>query len=279
MSDRRSRVLFAWENPNVPVDEVVNDVLRAFHHPALRNESIQIQRDMFKTVKKWADEHPRRHQLDQVLNSESVKKGKNHVLGQHNKSGGGGGGHGAGGHSHGPWESLSQLGHGKVAGSLWSQVRTRDLGSMEGRDGDASANYVSSSPAPPSGQGHAKPNYDYGQTTSPQGAASSYYQQDTASYSGPASQPSQYYGGGGGGGNYGQPPQPGPAQGYGGPPPGGQWAPSGPPPPQNYGGPAYGGSAAYGGPPPQQYPPYQQGPPPPQQPPSWDSYPGQRRGY
>ncbi|PHH91923.1 hypothetical protein CDD83_9708 [Cordyceps sp. RAO-2017] len=46
------RVLFAWENTNVPVDEVVNDVLRAFHHPVLRNERIDIQRDMFLTVKK-----------------------------------------------------------------------------------------------------------------------------------------------------------------------------------------------------------------------------------
>lgn len=176
------RVLFAWENTNVPVDEVVNDVLRAFHHPALRNKSIEIQRDMFRTVKTWADEHPRRHQFDQLLSSELVKKGKNHILSQHAKS--------AGGHSHGPMESLAQLGHGKVAGSLWSQVRTRDLDSMAGRDGDASLNYMSSSPAPQASQGPSHPRYDYGESAS-------YYSQagSAQGYSGPSPQPGAYYAG------------------------------------------------------------------------------------
>ncbi|KAK4095058.1 HET-C domain-containing protein HetC [Purpureocillium lilacinum] len=265
------RVLFAWENPNVPVDEVVNDVLRAFHHPALRNESIEVQRDMFKTVRMWADEHPRRHQLDQLLGSESVKKGKNHTLSSQNKSGAGG--HGAGGHSHGPWESLSQLGHGKVSGSLWSQVHTRDLNSLEGRDGDASANYMSSSPAPPSSQRPTQPSFQHGESASYMSQSGNLQPGPPGGYSGPSPQPSQYYGGGGGG--YNQAPPPGPPQGYGGPPPGGQWAPSGPPPPQGYGGPGYGGPE-YGGPPPGQYPPYQQGPPSQQPPPSWGSYPGQR---
>ncbi|KAK5997148.1 hypothetical protein PT974_02501 [Cladobotryum mycophilum] len=137
------RILYAWENPQVPVDEVVNDVLRAFHHPSLRDEHIQIHKDMFQTVQKWANENPRRHQIDELLSSESVRKGRNHILKDEDKGHGGGGGH-----SHGAWDTLTELGHGKVAGSLWSQVKTRDLNSMAGRDGDPSSNYMSKSPAP-----------------------------------------------------------------------------------------------------------------------------------
>ena len=113
--------MYAWEHPGVPVDEVVNDVLRAFHHPAARNDHIQIQKDMFETVRLWVNEYPRRHELDRVLGSESVKNGKNHILTGSNKAGG----HG---HSHGTFagwqDALGQVGHGKVAGSLWSQVKT-----------------------------------------------------------------------------------------------------------------------------------------------------------
>ncbi|PHH79359.1 hypothetical protein CDD80_5027 [Ophiocordyceps camponoti-rufipedis] len=299
------RVLFAWENTNVPVNEVVDDVLRSFHHPAIRNERIEIQRDMFHTVKKWADEHPRRHELDQLLSSDSVRKGKNHILKQQRSDSGGS--HGAGGHSHGPWESLSQLGHGKVAGSLWSQVSTRDLNSMGGLDGDPSMNYVSSSPAPPSSQRPTQPSYGYGQNPTYQSQGSGLRPGPPGGYSGPSPQPGHHgysqpppppgppsgYGGhspqpghysgygqppppqhGYGGpspqpghySGYGQPPPPGPQPGYGGPPPpGGQW---GPPPPQGYG-------APYGGPPPPQYAP---GPHGQSQQSSWSGYPGQRRG-
>ncbi|MDA4131965.1 MAG: Het-C domain-containing protein, partial [Thaumarchaeota archaeon] len=62
----------------MPVEEVVNDVLRAFHHPAIRDNSIQIQREMFQTVQQWVSEHPRRNEFDYLLSSESVKAGKNH---------------------------------------------------------------------------------------------------------------------------------------------------------------------------------------------------------
>ncbi|KAF7558338.1 hypothetical protein G7046_g5816 [Stylonectria norvegica] len=159
------RILYAWENPSVPVDEVVNDVLRAFHHPAARNDNIEIQKEMFRTVKKWADEHPRRQDLGHALGSESVKHGKNHLLPNQNKSGGGGGGGGCGG-SHGTFGgfgNLADFGHGKVAGSLWSQVSTRDMDSMAGKDGDPSAGYLSTSPAPP----HKSPSsFDYSEKPS-----------------------------------------------------------------------------------------------------------------
>ncbi|KHO01933.1 Heterokaryon incompatibility protein Het-C [Metarhizium album ARSEF 1941] len=244
------RVIFAWENPNVPVDEVVNDVIRTFHHPALRNENIEIQRDMFKTVRMWADQHPRRHELERILSSEAVRTGKNHIL-HGTKSGSG-----SGGHSHGGFDALSQLGHGKVAGSLWSQVRTRDLDSMSGNDGNQAANYVSNSPAPESSKMPTPPSYAGGE-------AASYLDESNAFQAGynEPPPPGQYYQGysqqaPGGAQGY-----PGPQQQYGAPPPG-QWQQ----PPQGYGGPGY------SGPPPQGYPPYGQA-----QPPSWNQYPGQGR--
>jgi hypothetical protein len=295
------RILYAFENPNVPIDEVVNDVLRAFHHPALRSDNVEIQREMFKTMKDWMNEYPRRHELERLLSSQSVKDGKNHILkqnqGQSNRS------VGEHGHSHNPYDMLEQAGHGKVAGSLWSQVRTRDVDSMQGRDGDPANHYLSASPVPPGGgfqptgppYSH-NPNYGQPSPTSPPGG--------------------QYPGGGG----Y-QPhsPQPGGYPGHGQPPPQSYGAP----PPQGYGGPGYGapppqppygqpqypqqpphgqpqysqqpphgqqppyGQAPYGQQPPYglqqppypQQPQYGQHPPPPHQPPSWGQYPGQGPRY
>ncbi|KAL0940857.1 heterokaryon incompatibility protein het-c [Colletotrichum truncatum] len=235
------RVLYAWENPGVPIDEVVNDVLRAFHHPAIRDERVEIQRTMFETVRKWVDESSHKHELSHLLSSESVKAGKNHIL-----SGEASRGHSGPGHSHGAWDSFGELGHGKVQGSLWSQIRTRDLNSMEGDD----TKPLSSTPLPPRNTNYGYdqdqrassqpyPSGDYG---SSQGHASAYYSQPDP----------QGYG-------HQQPP----------PPHQGQWGP--PQPPQGYGGPGY------GGPPPGQYPPHHQPPPHHHQQGGWGQYPGQHR--
>jgi hypothetical protein len=113
-----SRIVYAWENPGVPVDEVLNDILRVFHHPGARDERIEIQRAMFDTVRNWANETPLRSQLDHLLSSESVRNHKNHILsseamaaGARSISSGNGCIHGDGG-------------HGKPTGSLWEHVRT-----------------------------------------------------------------------------------------------------------------------------------------------------------
>lgn len=68
------RVIYAWQHPDIPVDQVVNDVLRSFHHPALRNNSIEIHCKMFEIVEKWSRS---RQDIDVILSSESVKAGKN----------------------------------------------------------------------------------------------------------------------------------------------------------------------------------------------------------
>ncbi|KAK1245224.1 hypothetical protein MKX08_004853 [Trichoderma sp. CBMAI-0020] len=216
------RVLYAWENPNVPVDEVANDVLRAFHHPALRRGDVQIQQEMFRTVQTWVNEHPRRHDIDRLLSSESVRQGKNHILNQQKQKGGG---HG---HGHDAWETITQLGHGKVSGSLWEQVKTRDLNSLEGHDGNPSANYMSNSPAPPSRYSPpAQGGYGYGES------ASYHAQSHTGSSQGHPDHSQGY--------SQGYSNQPQYQQQYGGQPQ----------PPHGYGGPDY------GGPPQPQYAPHQ----------------------
>lgn len=262
----RSRVIYAWENPGVPVDQVVNDVLRAFHHPALRDESIQIQRDMFATVRAWAQET--RHPLDQMLSSESVKAGRNHILKTDTKgSGGGGGGGGHAGHNHGTFgafqDAIAGLGHGKVKGSLWSQIQTRDLSAMGGGDGSAQAGYMSTSPAPrpTSSGGFGYQGGGASQQPPQHGQAASYYT-GAASASHSPQPPVPEPGYGGAGYAYGQQQQPPPGQwGHQGPPP------PGPPPP------GYGGAPGYGQGPPPPFPPYGGQPPHPQGP-GWNQNPG-----
>ncbi|KAM7217179.1 Heterokaryon incompatibility Het-C [Rhypophila decipiens] len=213
------RVVYAWENPGVPVDEVVNDVLRAFHHPAIRDENIQIQRDMFETVRKWTQETPHRNQLNHLLSSDSVKNHKNHIL---PNGGGSSGTRGPGGSAGG---GCHDGGHGRPSGSLWGQLnKSRDFAAM-------------TSSAPSGGYGGA-----------PQPSHSPY---GGGGYSAPA--PS-YQGGGGYGQQYGNP---SPNPGYGGygapqpppqqqPSPGGYWQ-GGPPPPQQYGGGGYQAPGGYPG--------------------------------
>ncbi|KAK6385035.1 hypothetical protein LTS17_002598 [Exophiala oligosperma] len=76
------RVLYAWENPNVPIEQVMRDVETVFHHPAIRNERNEVHRNMFAAVKNWVDGMPDRgRSLEGVLNSEAVRAGKNHKAG------------------------------------------------------------------------------------------------------------------------------------------------------------------------------------------------------
>ncbi|TGJ84253.1 hypothetical protein E0Z10_g4537 [Xylaria hypoxylon] len=206
------RILYAWENPGVPVREVINDISRAFHHPAIRDERVEIHKSMFDTVRKWASEHPRRHDLDRVLGSESVKAGKNHIEPDQ--------GGGSRSHSHGggifDGGLLEQLGHGRPKGSLWAQCATRDLSAMgAGSGGHPTSNY---SERPSSGYGGASSShrqsggYPGTQNPIPQGEAASYFSgSDQPQGQAHHGQP---YGQAPHGQAYGYP-----NQGYGGPPP------------------------------------------------------------
>ncbi|KAJ5050634.1 uncharacterized protein L3040_002510 [Drepanopeziza brunnea f. sp. 'multigermtubi'] len=172
------RVLYAWENPGVSTGEVMRDILRAFHHPALRDEQCELHRNMFNTVRKWVDEQPDRHQLNQILSSASVKAGHNHKA-----SGEGGGSNSRGldhAHDHG-----ALGGHGKTSGSIWTEIRSRDLGAMEGKDGRSASSYSYMSPSSqPNSPGmmHQPAQFGYSNIVRP---GSSSYDRPTSSPGGP----------------------------------------------------------------------------------------------
>lgn len=73
------RIIYAFDHPDVPEQEVLNDVIRVFHHPAARDSHCEIHKNMFAVVEKWARSQPGGgSQLNDVLSSESVKAGRNH---------------------------------------------------------------------------------------------------------------------------------------------------------------------------------------------------------
>ena len=200
--------------------------MHVFHHPALRDEHLEVHRNMFATVRKWVEEQPDSRRLNSILSSESVKAGKNH------SGEGTTGTKGLHDHNHG-----SLGGHGKTSGSLWSEIKTRDMNSLSGGDfnpNDSSFTATGASrPYSPAYPPQQNPDYGYGNdrpisASGYSGFAQSSYYQNTPN---PSYQQENY------GGGYQQQPQP-----YGGPPP------------NQYGGPP---SNQYGGPPPAQYGPPQ----------------------
>ncbi|KAI9836391.1 MAG: hypothetical protein M1819_001421 [Sarea resinae] len=76
------RIVYAWEHPDVPVQQVLDDVVRAFHHPAIRDPHCEIQQKMFAVVQQWVqDRQDRGAALRDLLSSDGVKAGRNHVAG------------------------------------------------------------------------------------------------------------------------------------------------------------------------------------------------------
>lgn len=72
------RIIYAWEHPDVPVQQVLDDVVRVFHHPAIRDPHCEIHRKMFDVVHHWINTRPDRGaSLDNILSAESVRQGKN----------------------------------------------------------------------------------------------------------------------------------------------------------------------------------------------------------
>ncbi|MCJ1435205.1 hypothetical protein MMC27_004577 [Xylographa pallens] len=74
------RILYAWEHPDIPVDQILNDIMRVFHHPANRDPHCELHREMFSVVENWAFSQPNRGaELDNILSSDGVRHGKNNV--------------------------------------------------------------------------------------------------------------------------------------------------------------------------------------------------------
>ncbi|KAL2075707.1 hypothetical protein VTL71DRAFT_650 [Oculimacula yallundae] len=247
------RVLYAWENPGISVDEVMKDILRTFHHPAIRDEQCELHRNMYNTVRKWVDEQPDRGQLNHILSSSSVKAGRNH-----SESGGTTVSRDI--HDHG-----SLGGHGKTSGSIWSEIRSRDLGAMEGNDANAAYSYMGA-PSPQSstpGMAHQSPNFGYQNLPRP----------GSSSYNRPTSSQGGYLAPNNGQGNY-----------QGGPPPGSYQQDYNNNPPYQQGGGGYQQTTPYpanpafpsgGGPP---YPPSNAPYPPDHQQPSYNGPGGYNQG-
>ncbi|KAF3909827.1 hypothetical protein ABW21_db0203499 [Orbilia brochopaga] len=111
------RIVFAWENPNTPVQVVLDDVIRIFHHPSCRDPHLELHTSMFKAVQGWVNKLPDRGQrLNVYLNSEGVRNGKNHTDGKV------GGGH--------------EGGHGKVKGSDLDKAGGRVSQKKKGQSAD-----------------------------------------------------------------------------------------------------------------------------------------------
>ena len=240
------RIIFAWQNPGVPIHEVLNDVSRVFHHPALRDPHCELHRNMYDTVQRWAQRRPANlPDLNTILSSESVRAGKNHIGLDANAP-----------HSHGGGSGMPNIfgpgsSHSKLSNAPWEKLgKFRDATGLR-RDGlDDAENIPGAFPGTDTAFDSTRP---------PTGPAAAYepassapqqqYQQDPYAQS---QGPVPYQQGG-----YGQwQPQPGapfPPQGEGGYPPQPQYAAQPPygydsnaAPQQGYGGPQ-------GGYPPQGY--------------------------
>jgi hypothetical protein len=241
------RVLYAWQHPDVPVEQVMDDVYRVFHHPALRDPSLEIHRKMFSTVEQWAQKRTGPN-LNDILSSESVKAGKNHIVN----------------------DGKPLIDTGKISSNIQSSIQSHiqsHMPSIPGIPGFGSHSKLTDSPLalfnrkrelgfedvapdiPPGGYEAMAANFPASYQQPGYGAQPAYGQQQFGHSGQPSPQPGPYnyaYGGPqpGYGGGYQQPPygqQPGgpyqqpPAQ-YPGQQPGGQY-PSQQPPGSQYPGP------------------------------------------
>jgi hypothetical protein len=108
------RILYAWQHLDASENDVLEDCLQVFHHPAVRNMCNDAHRKMFEAVEKWAHGRPDRGvSLDSILSSEGVRTGRNTGGVSHTHSGGHGGFATLGGASHG---QKPTQGHGSNQG-------------------------------------------------------------------------------------------------------------------------------------------------------------------
>ncbi|MCJ1230626.1 hypothetical protein MMC12_007300, partial [Toensbergia leucococca] len=111
------RVIYAWQHPDIPKDQVLDDVVRVFHHPAIRDPQCEIHRKMFDVVQRWVHSRPDQGaNLNIILSADGVKSGRNHQ------------GEGDQAHSHGATPSLGNIfgsgSHSKVKGAPWEDIQS-----------------------------------------------------------------------------------------------------------------------------------------------------------
>jgi hypothetical protein len=150
------RIIYAWEHPDIPVEQVLDDINRVFHHPAVRDHHCELHRNMYDVVQRWAHTHQGSH-VDDILSSESVRKGKNHIgPDQEHNHGGGKNYMGSGSHSKvsgAPWEKLLQMKNSTGTGRDMLDDEAAPPGNIPGAYSENPSMYghVQSSSAAPSG--------------------------------------------------------------------------------------------------------------------------------
>lgn len=117
------RVIYAWDHPEVPVEQVMADISEVFHHPAARRPGAEVQQKMWSTVERWVHTRPGgSRDLHERLSSESVKAGNNHTTGQNP-------------HQHGQPGLDSKIfgggSHSKVSGSPFDMFGGQKGGQMD----------------------------------------------------------------------------------------------------------------------------------------------------
>ncbi|KAJ5690518.1 hypothetical protein N7462_004910 [Penicillium macrosclerotiorum] len=141
------RVLYAWQHIDVPEQEVLDDCLRVFHHPILRDMHNEAHRTMFEAVQNWVHSRPDRgSNLNDVLSSEGVRAGRNTGGVPHTHAGEHGGfaalGSSAHGQTHGQGSGQGQ-GHGFSVGGIQSFL-SQHAPSGQGSSGHGSSSHGSS---------------------------------------------------------------------------------------------------------------------------------------
>jgi len=158
------RVIYGWDHPEVSEDQIMADVSTVFHHPAARDMNrCELHAKMFHEVEQWASRQ-NRATLDELLDAEHVRAGRNHKV-QDIQS------------SLGPLEqSLQSMGgtssHSATAGGPFAMLAGR-----RGLGDDRDLAYGSNSGTAPSGyeyQGSQQQQQSYGGYDSSQQGSSGY---------------------------------------------------------------------------------------------------------
>ncbi|KAK7058606.1 hypothetical protein VNI00_002242 [Paramarasmius palmivorus] len=204
-------IVQAWGNDSDP-DQVINQVLEAFHHPYYATGNSQIQHQMFEAMQKWfgglgPDEGG---QVIEALTKESVREGKNKRLSEEGQgqieAGYGGHKHSSGGgYSSGGQQSYGQQssygGDSGRHGSSYGSGRNEDEGGYSsgrrneqsygysGRDesesyGRQDSQYSSSGHGGGYGSSRRDEDSSYGRQESQYGGSGGYGGRDESSYGG-----------------------------------------------------------------------------------------------
>ncbi|KAF8079060.1 Het-C-domain-containing protein [Lyophyllum atratum] len=137
-------IVQAWADDS-DADQVINQILEAFHHPYYADGRSNIQRQMFDHMNQWIGGlgHQGAQEIIQRLTKDSVRNGQNKRPGSENESHDevGYGGHSHGGHSHGGSTYRPAVGGGGGYQSQQTQQSQHGQGSYGGGRTDSSNRY------------------------------------------------------------------------------------------------------------------------------------------